>query len=173
MMKNRNIRFVFTIVIGLAAYVAFSSATCLAQTKAQPSKPPTPTVSKTPTAPERKTIEESSEAAFHAKVETLMKRVDALEAENQELKKQLSAAKFLLTGLDKGYGDFKQQVADFKAEFANHKHRLNLPALAMAFKCKIPIGDCTVVSNIDSAIFYIPPGKTSDDILFTTPPKKP
>jgi hypothetical protein len=91
--------------------------------------------------------------------DSLKKRVDALETENQELKKQLSATKLLVTGLDKG-------IADFKKKFDTHTHSftattLPLSSLEYNMKSNKSLLDVVVINPISNGTF-----KTS---LPTTP----
>jgi hypothetical protein len=101
---------------------------------------------------------------LESKVSGLITKIEALEAENQELKKQLFTVKLLLTGLDKGVTDFKQQ-------FANHTHRLQVVAINLALKCDASIGNCTAEPRNPGAYLFIPNGTGNPSAkLNTTPP---
>lgn len=52
-----------------------------------------------------------------AQAEVIEKRLTVLETENAQLKKELFALKFALTGLDKGVGTLRQ-------EYAAHTHKI-------------------------------------------------
>jgi hypothetical protein len=106
----------------LAAAMLFCGPTASAQATVErrPGQRPAPVPAPVVTVNE-KAFEAMPEAEFR---EILVKRLNALEAENKELKSQLFAAKLLLSGLDKGVGDFKAQFDDFKAQFAKHSHRI-------------------------------------------------
>jgi hypothetical protein len=93
------------------------------------------------------------------KVALLMSKVEALEAENKEIKQQMFAAKLLLSGLDKA--------------FASHTHRLQLSAGKLALSCDASVGNCTVKPMVDGTHLYIPNGTPNiSQKLFTTPPVK-
>jgi hypothetical protein len=161
-MKNLTIRIVFVMVIGLAAGAALSSTVCFAQEKPIQAKPNTPTgiQIQAPTAPDRKAVEVWSPSAFQSKVENLVKRVDALEMENKELKGQLFSMKFLLTGLDKS--------------FASHTHSLRVSVIGLHLKCEASVGDCSAKPMNGGGYLYIPNGTPDPSSrMVTTVPNKP
>jgi hypothetical protein len=96
---------------------------------------------------------------LESKVLGLIRRIEALEVENKELKQQMFAAKLLISGLDNA--------------FASHTHKLKFSLNALSLGCETSVGNCTVKTKIPGSYLFIPPG-TGDisEKLTTTPPVK-
>lgn len=156
-MKKRTYHFTFLIAITVTAAALILSVTTWGQVKVDAPKTGTP---QTPIKiGEKNTAGSRPEMRIEDKVESLMKRVDALEAENKELKQQVFAAKLLLTGLDK--------------QFASHTHRLRASAIGLALKCDTSVGNCAVKPMNPGGYLYIPSGTANPgEYMMTTPPAK-
>jgi hypothetical protein len=112
-MKNAKYRFTLLTTLSFIACACLFALSTWGQVKVDPSRQGQ---SQTQTKIGEKGVGDiRPDVRVKDKFDSLVERVDALEAENQELKKQLSATKLLVTGLDKG-------IADFKKKYDTHFH---------------------------------------------------
>lgn len=117
-----------------------------------------------------------SPAGGETEMQSVVRRLTALEARNAKLeeelkavKQELAGSKFFAKGIELALSQHKAAFEQHKATFDKHTHELNLMASNVGFKCEIPAGQCSVtVKNKPGAFMFM----NSPKDRMTTPPIK-
>ena len=166
-MKTLNIRVALLTLITLTALTGLSNSYCNAQervpqTRTQPSTTPI-VIGAT-----RKSTEQRPDTSIEEKIDALMKRIDALEAEKKKLAGDLFATKLLLVGLDKGVTTLNTDFTALRSKFEGHTHGLSVGVMGLDIKCEASIGNCSARQRNNALYLFV---NNSSELVTSIPLK--